>query len=74
MYDSLAELDQAIEAAARILQLARENSFDDCVAMITSDIRRYVLPGTLLLLCASVGNQRKAVARRYRRLLRMVAE
>jgi hypothetical protein len=71
--DSLGELDQAIAAAEQVLRIARECGFQDCVAAIVEDIKQVILPDCLLLLCASVGNQRKAVARRYRRLLRMVS-
>ena len=72
MFTELAELDAAIEAASRILALAREGGFQDCVAAIVEDIRQVILPGCTLLLCASDGAQRKAIGKRYRRLQKMV--
>jgi hypothetical protein len=74
LMESLAELDQAIEAAAQILRISRECGFQDCVAAITEDIKQVIAPNCLLLLCASVGNQRRAVARPYRKLLRMITQ
>ena len=73
MFQDLAELDAAIEAASRILALAREGGFQDCVTAIVADIRQVILPGCTLLLCASDGAQRKAIGKRYRQLQRMIS-
>ena len=73
MFEDLAELDAAIEAASRILALAREGGFQDCVAAIVADIRQVILPGCTLLLCTADGKHRKAIAQRYRRLQKMVS-
>ena len=73
MFEDLAELDAAIEAASRILALAREGGFTDCVEAIADDIRRVILPGCTLLLCAADGKHRKAIAQRCRRLQKMVS-
>jgi hypothetical protein len=45
MFESLAELDAAIEAASQILQMSRECGFQDCVTAIVEDIRQVILPG-----------------------------
>jgi hypothetical protein len=73
MFENLADLDQAIEVAVRLLSISRECGFEDSITAIMTDIKQVILPDCLLLLCTSTGELRKAVARRYRRLLRMVA-
>jgi hypothetical protein len=73
MFADLSELDAAIEAASRILQLSREGCFEDCVEAITADIKQIILPGCLLLLCAADGKTRKAIGARYRKLRDLIS-
>jgi hypothetical protein len=73
MFENLAELDAAIEAAGRLLTSARECGFEDSIAAIVTDIKQVIMPDCVLLLCASDGKLREAISQRYQRLRKMVA-
>jgi hypothetical protein len=70
---TLDELDALITEGDRIFRIAKECSFTDVVAGIAAEVRRTILPGCVLLLCAADGKHRKAIAQRYKRLQKMVS-
>jgi hypothetical protein len=71
---NLAELDNAIAGAERCLKLSRECGFDGLAAAIREDIRKEIIPATLVLAAAAGARARTTIIVRYRKLEKMLAQ
>lgn len=71
---NLAELDNAIAWAERCLKLSRECGFDGLAAAIREDIRKEIIPATIVLAAAAGTPARKTITVRYRKLAKMLAQ
>ena len=70
---NLAELDNTIAWAKRCLKLSRECGFDGLAAGIREDIRKKIIPATLVLATAAGAPARTKIIVRYRKLAKMLA-
>ena len=70
---NLAELDNAIARVERCLKLSRECGFDGLAAAIREDIRKEIIPATLVLAAAAGAPARTTITLRYRKLAKMLA-
>lgn len=71
---NLAELDNAIAWAERCLKLSRECGFDGLAAAIREDIRKEIIPATIVLAAAAGAPARSTIIVRYRKLAKMLAQ
>jgi hypothetical protein len=56
----------------RLLRLTRECGFVDITAALERELREDILPGVTALLCMVDGEERAAVAKRHRRVKKLM--
>ena len=64
----LADLDAEIDSVERTLTMCREGGFKRVTAAVEREIARNMLPGIAALAALAEGQERAALAARYRRL------
>jgi hypothetical protein len=64
----LADLDAEIDSVERTLTMFRERGFKRLTASVEREIARNMLPGIAALAALAEGEERAALAARYRRL------
>jgi len=64
----LADLDAEIDSVERTLTMCREGGFKRVTAAVEREIARNMLPGIAALAALAEGEERAAMAARYRRL------
>jgi hypothetical protein len=64
----LADLDAEIDSVERILAMCREGRLTGLTAAVEREIARNMLPGIAALAALAEGEERAALAARYRRL------
>lgn len=67
-YVDLADLDAEIESVERTLTMCREGGFAGLTAAVEREIAEHMLPGIAALAALAEGEERAALAARYRRL------
>jgi len=67
-YVDLADLDAEIEFVERTLTMCRGGGFTGLTAVVEREIAEHMLPGVAALAALAEGEERAALAARYRRL------